>query len=354
VANPFVELLEKYRRGNRSVFSLGPFIPIEILVRQGWCFNRILQASAPMAGAALTKLDLGFESTVLPFDLNVEAEALGADVRFYDDREGIPVYPTIAEKIVVGADDIVIPADIASAGRIPLILSAIDQTRAKAGRRGAVGAFVTGPFTLAGQMMDIDKLLIMTMKQPQAIFSVMAKLAQAIIALRDAYVRAGAQFIVVQEGGATAISPKLFSKLVLPFLKEILTEKQVPHILFLSGSAERYIDQMLLSGADGLGVDQLCDWDKVRERTPRDLPLAAVIGDYDMLANAEPEEVRSTVRCFLDKGPTLVLPPADVYPPAKIVNIAAFVDAVRSYPGIPTDTLTHSGGVGMRSSEAKT
>ncbi len=65
-----------------------------------------------------------------------------------------------------------------------------------------------------------------------------------------------------------------------------------------------------------------------------------MIGDYAMLAKAEPDHVRETVRRFLDKGLTLVLPPADIYPPARSENIAAFVDAVRSYSGPSTVSQT--------------
>jgi [methyl-Co(III) methanol-specific corrinoid protein]:coenzyme M methyltransferase len=335
MGNTFVELFEKFRRGKRSLFSLGPFMPIELLSQKGWCFNQILQGGVPMALAALTKLNLGFESTVLPFDLNVEAEALGATVRYHEEQDGIPVYPTIAHKAVGDADDIVIPEDIDSIGRVPLIASAIAKTRAMADGRGAVGAFVAGPFTLAGQIMDLDKMLVMTMKQPEALCKILSRLSQTIIAVRDAYVRTGAQFIVVQDGGVAAISPKLFSRLVLPFLKDIFCETQVPHILSIAGNADRYIEQMLQCGADGLGVDQSCDLDKVRGKVPWDLPLAATIGSYTMLAQASPDQVAATVRFFLDKGLSIVLPPADICPPAKTENIVAFVEAVRSYPGPP-------------------
>jgi [methyl-Co(III) methanol-specific corrinoid protein]:coenzyme M methyltransferase len=331
MANSIVDLIEAFRRGNRSVFSLGPFLPIENLWRRGWQFNQIMQESEAMAKAALANLDLGFESTVLPFDLNVEAEALGAEVRYHENQDGIPVYPTIADKIVTDPDDVVIPADIGAAGRVPRILAALGLARAQAGGRGAVGAFVPGPFTLAGQVMDLDKMFVMTMKQPETVRQILGRLAQTIIGVRDAYVRAGAQFIAVEEGGATAISPWLFANLDLPPLQAILAVKEVPHFLFLTGNTDRFIGLMLQCGADGLGVDQACNLDTVLELVPPDLPLAAVIGDYAMLAKAEPDQVRDTVRHFLDKGLTLVLPPADIYPPAKSENIAAFVDAVRSY-----------------------
>jgi len=331
MANAFVDLIESFRRGRHSVFSLGPFLPIERLWRNGWTFNQILQEPVAMAQAALANLALGFESTVLPFDLNVEAEALGAKVRYHENQEGIPVYPTIADKIVGDPEDVVIPTDIGAAGRIPRILAALGQAGAQAGGRGAVGAFVPGPFTLAGQVMDMDKMFVLTMKRPEAVRQILGRLAQMIIGVRDAYVRAGAQFIVVEEGGATAISPRLFANLNPPYLQAILAGKEAPRLLFLTGNTDPFIGLMLQCGADGLGVDQACNVDTVREQVPPDLPLAAVIGDYAMLAKAEPEQVRETVRHFLDKGLTLVLPPADIYPPAKSENIVAFVDAVRSY-----------------------
>jgi [methyl-Co(III) methanol-specific corrinoid protein]:coenzyme M methyltransferase len=334
MANAFIDLTETFRRGKRSVFSLGPFLPIESLWRQGWHFNQILQEPEVMAQAALANLDLGFESTVLPFDLNVEAEALGAKVRYHETLEGIPVYPTIAHKIVADPEDVVIPADICAAGRVPRILDALSQARAS--NRGAVGAFVPGPFTLAGQMMDMDKMFVMTMKQPGVVRQILERLAQTIIGVRDAYIQAGAQFIVVEEGGATAISPRLFADLILPYLQAILAVKRVPHILFLTGNTDRFIGLMLQCEADGLGVDQACHVDAVRGQVPMDVPLAAVIGEYAMLAKAEPDQVRETVHHFLDKGLTLVLPPADIYPPAKRENIAAFVEAVGSYPSPST------------------
>ena len=62
-----------------------------------------------MTEAALMSFEFGFESTVLPFDLNVEAEILGAKVRYHEGFDGHPVYPTIADKPVTTDDDIKIP-----------------------------------------------------------------------------------------------------------------------------------------------------------------------------------------------------------------------------------------------------
>lgn len=329
--NALIQLMEKYKRGNKPVFNMGPFLPIEFIWQRNLHFNDILQNSDDMATAALLNFDIGFETTVLPFDLNVEAEILGAEVRYYDGYDSIPVYPTIIEKWVSISEDIVIPDDIVEKGRLPLIVRCIQTIKDTKPDQGAVGIFIPGPFTLAGQVMDMDELFVMVLKKPDVAKEIFQKLAEFIKIIRNIYVAAGVDFIVIEEGGATAISPAVFRKLLLPDLKEILSEKAVPHALSLTGSSNKFIEIMLECDPDGIGVDQECDISKVRETVPEHIPLFAVCGDYTMLAQAAPEEIEKAVINYLDKGVTVVTPPADIYPPAKPENIAAFVTAVRNY-----------------------
>ena len=82
-------------------------------------FNDTMRDSQAMTEAALMSFEFGFESTVLPFDLNVEAEMLGARVQYHDGFDGNPVYPTIADKSFTPEDDIEIPDALAEKGRMP-------------------------------------------------------------------------------------------------------------------------------------------------------------------------------------------------------------------------------------------
>ena len=294
-------------------------------------FNNILRYAEDMTQAGFLNFDLGFESFVLPFDLNVEAEALGAEIRYYEGLDGIPVYPTIVNKWVTNAKDIVIPKNIADAGRVPVIIRCIKSVKEKAAHLGAVGMFIPGPFTLAGQIMDMDELFVMTMKQPNIAKDIFAKLAEFIIELRNIYVDAGADFIDIEDGGATSISPGLFDTLLLPYLKKIFVHKAVPHMISLTGRADRFMGLLMARNPEGIGVDQESDIDQIRAVVPDQLPLFAVCGDYAMLAKATPKEIIKTVQGMLDKGVTSVLPPSDIYPPAKIENIKAFIKAVKAY-----------------------
>ncbi len=107
---PLNELIKRNQRGRRPAFHPGPFLPLTLVRERGLDFNAVLQDTAAMAEVALMSYELGFESTVLPFDMNVEAEILGASVAYHEGFDRNPVYPTITSRPVASAADIYPPA----------------------------------------------------------------------------------------------------------------------------------------------------------------------------------------------------------------------------------------------------
>ena len=330
-SNPLLRLMKKFQKGARPVTHMGPFLPLVRIKERGLPFNDIMRNSQAMTEAALMSFELGFESTVLPFDLNVEAEMLGARVRYHDGFDGNPVYPTIADKPFTPGDDIAIPDALAEKGRMPAILKTIGSLKECAKDRGAVGVFIPGPFTLAGQVLDMDALYVMLLKQPGKAMRLFEQLTTFINQLIDLYIYAGADFMIVVEGGGASISPKTFRKLLLPSMQHILKPKKIPQITFFFGSSREIIEFMLACDTDGILLDKECDIEKTRGLIPETIPLFGQCGGFDMLANATPAEVTDKVHRCLDLGFTTVCPPADVYPPARIENIEAFVRALQEY-----------------------
>ena len=333
MTNALKNLMAKVQKGNRPAFKLSPFLSLTYLKEKRLQFNEIFQNPESMAAAAWMNFELGFESTVLPFDLNVEAEILGAEVRYHEGFDGQPVYPTIAQKPVLANSGFSIPDDPAHQGRMPVVLQALRTVKEKASSRGAVGAFITGPFTMAGQVADIDDLFKLVLKKPDRARELFRQLAILINRLKDLYTSAGADFIVVEDGGATGISPKAFREILLPCLRDVFAVKKVPQVLSLAGNSEPFIKLVLECNPDGIGIDQKCDIEKAREIIPESVPLFAVCGAQDMMAVADPVTVMDTVQTCLSKGATTVAPPADIYPPAKIENIWAFIEAVQEFEG---------------------
>jgi uroporphyrinogen-III decarboxylase len=327
------ELLRKNQRGRRPVFIPGPFLPLALVRERGLNFNAVLRDPAAMTEVALMSYELGFESTVLPFDMNVEAEILGAGVTYHRGFDRNPVYPTITSRPVASAADIIIPGNPATRGRVPAILNAIQKIKTQAQDQGAAGAFIPGPFTLAGQVMEPEALFIMLLKNPDQASDILNRLAGLLKVLKTAYVAAGVDFIVIEEGGATNVSPKIFRTLILPPLQNLFSDKPVPHIIGMAGGSAGFIEFMLACRPDGICVDNDYDLDAARREIPKSLPLFAECGDHELLAHATPEIITETVKNCLAKGATTTGPPADIYPPAQTENIRAFSEAIRTYRG---------------------
>lgn len=329
--NPFVQILKKYQKGNRPVFPLGPFLPLVRIREKGLSFNEIMKEPQSMTEAALMSFEFGFESTILPFDLNVEAEILGAEVWYHHAVDGNPVYPTIKDKPITTAGDIEISGDLSEKGRMPVILKTIRSIKEITPDPGPVGIFMPGPFTLAGQVMDMDALYVMLLKKPSLSLKIFERLTGFIHELMDVYVGEGVDFMIIVEGGGASVSPKVFRKLLLPCMQDIFKAKKIPQVVSLYGNSEAVVEFMLACHPDGIILDKECSIEKARHLVPESMPLLGECGGYDMLANSTPDAITQKVNHCLDMGFTTVSPPADIYPPAKNENIEAFVKALRDY-----------------------
>src|SRR5207247_9059616 len=76
----------------------------------GYRFNEIHGDPRKMADAAASTHNyFGFESAVVPFDMGVEAEALGSHTKYYEKEGDQIIYPTMTHK-VIDRQDVEIPA----------------------------------------------------------------------------------------------------------------------------------------------------------------------------------------------------------------------------------------------------
>ncbi|MBI5828915.1 MAG: hypothetical protein HZB20_05115 [Chloroflexi bacterium] len=105
-------------------------------------------------------------------------------------------YPTIKTKYVNKAEDICRPQNgLESAGRFPVVLEAARRLKAEIGERVPLGMWVLGPFTLAGQVVELDDLLKMPMKDPDGLQKILDALSDYLIDVLKMYRAAGADYL---------------------------------------------------------------------------------------------------------------------------------------------------------------
>lgn len=301
----------------------------------GYKFAALHSNAKMMADAAASTYKLfGFECGIVPFDLCVEAEALGCEINVYAHLEDI-LYPTIKSKLIHNEDEmgISIPADFEKRGRIPLMKEAIGLIKKDIGGEVPIGTYVLGPFTLAGQIMELNDLLKLSFKKPDKVGKLLELLADALVVVAKQYEEAGADFITVREMGATSdvLSPRVFKNLILPYLRKIFDKLTVPSVIHICGKTNDIVPFMVETGAKAISVDQKNDVAETRKKLGKD---ALVFGNYDpynVLVAGTPELVRQTMKKCVDDGVSAVWPGCDIWPTVPAENIRAMIDEVKNY-----------------------
>jgi [methyl-Co(III) methanol/glycine betaine-specific corrinoid protein]:coenzyme M methyltransferase len=274
-----------------------------------------------------------FDSVVVPYDMTAESQALGNEISLYEGSEDI-LYPTIPNKVWKGLDQVEIPDNIVELGRIPMILEAIKLAKEEAPER-AIGAWQLGPFTMAGQLLELDIMLKGIFKQKKLVEAALDKISDMIIKIGQAQQAAGADYITLREmgTGTDLISPRTWKTMIMPRVKRILDAWESPKVLHICGATDMIIEMMNECGADALSVDIKNTLTESREKIGNDKLL---FGNFDVFKlpckeETTVEEAIEGIKTNIDGGVDAVWPGCDLWPDIKEDNMRAIVKTAREY-----------------------
>lgn len=329
-----LNLLDGTRGAELLCFSGMGNVTTEGMKQTGIRFAEAHTDAEKMAGLAATTHKLfGFECAVVPFDVAIEAEALGCPINFYTDVDPEQIlYPTVKEKMVTGKADVKVPADLSRAGRAPVVTEAIRLLKEDIGADVAIGTYIMGPFTIAGQTMELDDLLKICLKNPDHISELLGVYSDFVIGLAETYAAAGADYITIREMGACSdvLRPALFKKLVEPHLRRIFENAPFRTVLHICGKSNSIIDSMNRCGARALSVDQKNDLAESRKTIGPEPILLGNFDPFNILVKGTPEDVERAVRECVRGGVDAVWPGCDIWPTAPRENMEALVRTAKS------------------------
>ena len=312
------------------------------LASEGLEFSEVHGDAGKMARAAAATFQLtGLPSAAVPFDLCVEAEALGSTVDFLAgstfDFPRIPTPPFKTSEVLLEAlqtSDVFLRSsrpgssfeDIRSLARIPIICEAISQLKREIGADAVIGGILAGPFTVLSTLVENTALYGEMKRQPQLITGCLFHLSSFIARVGHAYREAGADFLTVHEmgGSPTLLGAKYFEQFVFPSLKELARSLPPPRVLAVCGNLNEVPALLGAVGADALSIDQSNDLASLR----RFLPDALLFGNLDpvgLLSGGVPEEIRFAVRKAVHDGADGVWPGCDLVPATPPENIHALM-----------------------------
>ncbi len=149
-------------------------------------------------------------------DLSVEAEAFGAEVRFFEDE--VPVVTKGIIDDIEQVADIVVPA--IGTGRTALYVQAVCEAK-KQITDIPVFCGCIGPYSLASRLFDMTELMYACFDDEENTLLLLEKATQFIISYIKAFKAAGADGVVLAEPVAGMLSPNLAKQFSDPFVMRI-------------------------------------------------------------------------------------------------------------------------------------
>jgi uroporphyrinogen decarboxylase len=185
---------------------------------------------------------------------NVEAEALGCKVVYFDNSNEVPA---IVEPLITGAADLGrlgLP-DPSKDGRMPVYLDVAERLGRELGSEMILRGAVTGPFSLATSLMGLEKLLMASVEETEFVEKLLGFCAQVTLLFGKAFLARGVEPIIFDSQATPQIaSPRIFRQ----FLKPLYRDLVIPELkaaggrylpLIIGGNTTSIIDDLIATGA---------------------------------------------------------------------------------------------------------
>lgn len=266
------------------------------------------------------------------FDLQIEAEILGCELRWAEDAP-----PSVASHPLANTREIPTRLLEKGEGRIPIALEAMEQMKRKVGNTTALYGLVTGPFTLAAHLRGTEIFMDM-LDHPSYVQGLLSYTNEVAKTISGYYVDAGMEVIAIVDPMISQISPQHFREFMhVPFsaLFSHIRSLGVFSSFFVCGNATANIEPMCQTRPDCIAVDENVPLPHAKEITDRhgiviggNLPLTTVM----LLGNQE-DNMKAVLDLMdtLPLGNWIVSPGCDMPYDTPIENCVAIAQAVR-YP----------------------
>lgn len=228
---------------------------------------------------------------------NVEAEAAGCAVRYFDGGTDVPA---VAAPLLAGPGDLAKLGrpDPGRDGRLPLMVEAAARLVREAGEAVAVRGAVSGPFSLACALAGTEQVLVATLEDPPFVRRLLERAAMIAADFGAAFLAKGAEPVLFDSKASPgAASPRVFREFVLPVYRDLLVPalreagaRTVP--LIVGGDTTPILEDLLDTGAGQLLCDAGSDLARFAARCREARRALRVSVDARLVHRGTPDAVR--------------------------------------------------------------
>jgi uroporphyrinogen decarboxylase len=275
-------------------------------------------------------------------DLYVQAEAMGAKIRYPNDETAYLETPALTD---IKQIDQLQPADPYRDGNLPRQLEALRITLDTIGREVTVTSALTCPFTNAAFLIGAEELTRLVGKNPEAVHRLCAISLETNLNYAKAIIDAGGSPSLTDAmSSCTIISPKQFKEFSFPYLQKLIAyihsrDKLVT--LHICGKTTKILNQMVEAGADCISIDNAVNLLDAKQQVGHQVRLMGNVKPAEIMLQSTPQEVRhAVIECVKQaydspKG-YIVASGCSLPTETPFANIDAMLNTVREI-GYPVD-----------------
>jgi len=272
-------------------------------------------------------------------DLSVEANALGLNTLFPPDDSA-----TVMKKHdEFGLDELASLKKIKfdSDSRLLGYVRTVESMKHNFPPDVKVGAYVTGPYTLAGLIVGAEEAGLMAARDPEKLEEICAFTTECAIKYSRLFLSAGADAVCVLEPSGVMLGPSHFERFSSVYVKKIVElchDANSDCIYHVCGNSTHLIQKMVDSGADGLSLDSKeagVNLPEVAEKIPEDVVVVGNMSPTKTIVYGSPEEVKEEVKILLESMDSflnyVLSTGCDLPLETPVDNISAFIKTGRNY-----------------------
>jgi MtaA/CmuA family methyltransferase len=322
------DILSLFQGGKPSstpAFSGLIHVTVEGLLSAGLSLHEVHHDPDKMARAAASTFKLtGMPSAVLPLDLCLPAEMLGAELNY--EGEG---FPQVKRSRFESAKDITTEnTEKINQGRLEITCEAIRMVKGEVGNEVVISGMIPGPYTLLLYLCNPGNLFLEMKKQPQVVLDALFHLSSFLAEIGTAFKTAGADFITIHDMGGSPgfIGPARYEQFVFPAEKMLIEDLPKPRVLSVCGNVSKSLALLNQTGVEALSVDQTVNLAEARLA----LNETMLFGNIDPVAvlwRGDEAQVRESVQRAVEAGVDAVWPGCDLVPGTPIRNLRTFIAA---------------------------
>lgn len=278
---------------------------------------------------ALNKI-LAFDILFPMMDLTVEAEALGARVDWEIDELPAVVGRTV--ETMEDAEALVVP-EIGDGNRLNVFVDSCRDIKRKFPEK-LVWAYVLGPFSIAGRLMEMTEIAIAVKLEPELVHCVLRKCNDLLLKYAKALLDTDVDGLMVLEPASSLLradDADEFSNAYIRELVELITREGKTPALHNCGSIGHLVESLCATGIEALSVGSVVDPFEVYQRMPETVALLGNLDPTEVFLRGTPESIRNAAVHLADRMadcPRFILSSGcDLPPRVSIENMKAFEEA---------------------------